>query len=60
VIFFNWRADNARQLAESFVLPDFNKFKRRKLKNLLFVTMGSYEKNLPAEETLVIFLQKTS
>lgn len=49
VVFFNWRADNARQLAESFILSDFNKFPRRKLENLLFVTMASYEKDLPVE-----------
>lgn len=49
VVFFNWRADNARQIAESFVLPNFNKFPREKLKNLLFVTMASYEKDLPVE-----------
>jgi len=47
VIFFNFRPDRARQLTESFVLPGFNKFKRRYLKNLFFVTLTEYEKNLP-------------
>jgi 2,3-bisphosphoglycerate-independent phosphoglycerate mutase len=47
VVFFNFRPDRARQLTEAFVLPAFNKFKRRYLKNLFFVTFTEYEKNLP-------------
>ena len=78
VIFVNFRIDRPRQLAKSFVLPDFEKtanivgfdpyaikylkkheidasmvskqqpFSRPKmLKNLFFVTMTEYEKNLP-------------
>jgi 2,3-bisphosphoglycerate-independent phosphoglycerate mutase len=49
VIFFNFRPDRARQLTEAFVIPGFNKFKRTYLKNLFFVTMTEYEKNLPVE-----------
>jgi len=48
VIFFNFRPDRARQLTRAFVDPTFNNFKTRKyIKNLQFVTMTSYEKNLP-------------
>ena len=47
VIFFNFRADRARQMAMTFVLPGFDKFKREYLKDLCFVTMTEYEKDLP-------------
>ena len=48
VIFFNFREDRARQLAESFVLDEFNDFDRGdKLNNLCFTTMVEYEKGLP-------------
>jgi len=50
VIFFNFRADRARQLTKAFVLPTFDKFDRGDyLKNLEFITMTQYEKNLPVE-----------
>lgn len=48
VIFFNFRADRARQLTKTFVLPDFKEFPRKMLKNLCFVAMTQYEENLPA------------
>ncbi len=47
VIFFNFRPDRARQLTKAFVLPGFDKFKREYLKDLLFVTMTEYEKEIP-------------
>jgi 2,3-bisphosphoglycerate-independent phosphoglycerate mutase len=47
VIFFNFRADRARQLTNAFVLDDFKKFNRPKLKNLFFATMTEYEKDSP-------------
>ncbi len=50
VIFFNFRADRARQLTKAFTLPGFNKFKRQKyLKDLYFVTMTEYDKDLPVQ-----------
>ena len=50
VIFFNYRADRAREMTKAFVLPGFNKFPRPKyLENLSFVTMTEYEKNLPVK-----------
>jgi 2,3-bisphosphoglycerate-independent phosphoglycerate mutase len=49
VIFFNYRPDRARQLTKAFVLPGFEKFKRSKYLNILFVAFTEYEKNLPME-----------
>ncbi len=48
-IFFNYRSDRALQLTQAFVLPGFNKFTQpiQQLKNLLFVTMAEYDRNLP-------------
>ena len=47
VIFFNFRPDRARELTQAFVLPAFTKFERDYLKNLFFVTMTEYEKEIP-------------
>ncbi len=51
VIFFNFRGDSARQITKAFVLPDqeFAQFPRKKIPNLLFVSMTEYEKLLPTE-----------
>lgn len=50
VIFFNFRADRARQITAAFTLPGFDKFDRKKeYKDLVFVTMTEYEKNLPVD-----------
>ncbi len=46
-IFFNFRPDRARELTKAFVLPGFDKFERNYIKNLDFVTMMEYEKDLP-------------
>ena len=48
VIFFNFRADRARQLTRAFVLPDFDGFERPVRPNpLRFVTFALYEDGLP-------------
>lgn len=50
VIFFNLRSDRPRQLSEALVNPRFKDFKRNKIpKDLFFVTMTEYEKNLPVD-----------
>jgi len=50
VIFFNFRADRARQMTSAFTLPGFDKFPRKKeYKDLVFVTMTEYEKDLPVD-----------
>jgi 2,3-bisphosphoglycerate-independent phosphoglycerate mutase len=48
VIFFNFRADRARQLTRAFVAPDFDDFERPGGKlDLHFVTFAEYESGLP-------------
>lgn len=48
VIFFNFRADRARQMTKAFILPTFQKFDRNvSPQNIFFVTMTEYEHNLP-------------
>lgn len=47
MIFFNFRPDRARELTEAFVLPGFTKFNRQYLRDLFFVTMTEYEKEIP-------------
>lgn len=48
IIFFNFRADRARQITKAFILPGFQKFDRGpQLENITFVSMTEYEKNLP-------------
>ncbi|MDO8505242.1 MAG: 2,3-bisphosphoglycerate-independent phosphoglycerate mutase [bacterium] len=48
VIFFNFREDRMRQIIKAFALPAFDKFERGEfLKDVLFVTMTEYEKDLP-------------
>lgn len=49
VVFFNFRSDRARQLTKAFVLPGFDKFEREYLKDIYFVAMMEYEKDLPVE-----------
>ena len=49
VIFFNFRADRARQLTEAFVLRDFKEFQREFLEGLEFVTFTEYKKDLPVK-----------
>src|ERR1700675_1961909 len=48
VIFFNFRADRARQMTCALAAPDFNKFADPKRpKDLFFVAMTQYDKNWP-------------
>ena len=43
VIFFNFRADRARQLSQAFLLPDFNGFDREVWPKVYYVTMTQYD-----------------
>jgi 2,3-bisphosphoglycerate-independent phosphoglycerate mutase len=52
LIFFNFRADRAREITKAFVLPGFEKFPREYFKKLDFVCMTEYEKDLPASVAL--------
>src|SRR5882724_6737243 len=48
VIFFNFRADRARQMTYALAGPDFDKFvDEKRPKNLFFVAMTQYDKNWP-------------
>jgi 2,3-bisphosphoglycerate-independent phosphoglycerate mutase len=50
IIFFNYRADRARQMTKSFIAENFDKFPRDKFfPKLFFVTMTEYEKGLPVK-----------
>lgn len=45
IIFFNFREDGIRQIAESFLNPSFDKFERVPLDNLYVATMTSYHES---------------
>lgn len=47
VVFIDFREDSVRQMTQAFVGENFDKFERRKINNLHFVTMTRYEKDLP-------------
>jgi 2,3-bisphosphoglycerate-independent phosphoglycerate mutase len=48
VIYFNFRADRARQMTYALAAPDFDKFAdAQRPKNLFFVGMTQYDKNWP-------------
>ncbi len=49
VVFFNFRADRARQLTKALTVPGFEKFNREYFKNLVMITMTEYENDLPVE-----------
>ncbi|MBD3208639.1 MAG: 2,3-bisphosphoglycerate-independent phosphoglycerate mutase [Candidatus Nealsonbacteria bacterium] len=51
VIFFNYRADRARQLTKALVEPGFDHFEREK-KEIFFVGMTRYYKEMPASYLL--------
>ncbi len=55
IIFFNFRADRARQISAAFVDPSFDEFKTKKLKLNGFVTPTSYDGKI---KTDVMFPQK--
>ncbi len=48
VIFFNYRADRARQMTNALAAPDFDKFiDAKRPKNLFYVGMTQYDKKWP-------------
>ena len=53
VIFFNYRADRARQIAAAFTVPGFNKFSVTAFKNLQFTSFTMYEKDLPMDVAFI-------
>ena len=50
VLFFNFRADRARQLTEAFLVDDFHGFKRQRTVHLAhFISMTHYAQYLPTQ-----------
>src|SRR5438552_7672862 len=48
VIFYNFRADRARQMTYALAAPDFDKFvDAKRPKNLFYIAMTQYDKNWP-------------
>jgi 2,3-bisphosphoglycerate-independent phosphoglycerate mutase len=52
VIFFNLRADRARQLTRAFTGQNFNSFERERIENLHFATFTQYDRSI---NTSIIF-----
>lgn len=46
VIFYNFRADRAKQLSRSFVDPDFDSFDRKGFSHVAFISMTEYDVSL--------------
>lgn len=58
IVFFNFRADRARELTKAFVRKEFKGFKRERIEDLFFVCLTQYEEGLSNE---IAFLpRKTS
>src|SRR3989344_1312006 len=47
--YLKYRSDQTRQLTKAFVLGEFNKFKRKKIICLEFVSMTQYDKKVPCD-----------
>jgi len=61
VIFFNYRADRARELTIALVEENFDKLKRdKKSENLFFVTMTEFQARLPVKVAFPKEVIKTS
>jgi 2,3-bisphosphoglycerate-independent phosphoglycerate mutase len=54
VIFYNFRADRARQMTYALAAPDFDKFADAKRpRNLFYVAMTQYDKNWPWLQSVI-------
>src|SRR5439155_19232402 len=54
VIFYNFRADRARQMTYALAAPDFDKFvDSNRPKNLFYVAMTQYDKNWPWLQSVI-------
>jgi len=49
IVFFNYREDSTRELTRAFIEPVFDKFPRKKIADLKFVTMTQYDSKLPTD-----------
>jgi 2,3-bisphosphoglycerate-independent phosphoglycerate mutase len=48
VLFFNFRADRARQLSQAFLFPDFDGFEREARPQIHFLTLTQYDATYPS------------
>lgn len=48
VVFFNFRSDRAREITKAFIQGRFNRFKRRRIMDLRFVSLTQYDRKIPA------------
>ncbi|HXJ15410.1 MAG TPA: 2,3-bisphosphoglycerate-independent phosphoglycerate mutase, partial [Candidatus Limnocylindrales bacterium] len=54
VIFYNFRADRARQMTHALAAPEFDKFvDAKRPKNLFYVAMTQYDKNWPWLQSVI-------
>src|SRR6266404_3572402 len=54
IIFYNFRADRARQMTYALAAPDFDKFvDAQRPKNLFYVAMTQYDKNWPWLQSVI-------
>jgi 2,3-bisphosphoglycerate-independent phosphoglycerate mutase len=54
IIFYNFRADRARQMTYALAAPDFDKFvDPKRPKNLFYVAMTQYDKNWPWLQSVI-------
>jgi 2,3-bisphosphoglycerate-independent phosphoglycerate mutase len=60
VIFFNFRADRAKQISLAFVQDPFVNFKRRKLSNLTFISFVPYSTENNLGENVISAFQNTA
>ncbi|MEY3394085.1 MAG: hypothetical protein RL346_321 [Verrucomicrobiota bacterium] len=49
VLWFNFRADRARELSEAFLKPEFDGFDRSAVPNVHFVTLTVYDETFPCD-----------
>ena len=59
LFFFNYREDSIRQIAASFILKDFDKFKRLPFQNLSVATMTHYDDRFEVPVAFVADVVKT-
>jgi 2,3-bisphosphoglycerate-independent phosphoglycerate mutase len=52
LVFFNYRADRAYQLARAFADDQFNDFPRERIQNLYFAGFTNYEKSMPMNRAI--------
>ncbi len=46
VVYFNFRPDRARELTKAFMLPNFDGFETKEIKDLVWVTMTQYDETI--------------